>query len=316
MSDTEQEDSGRGARLTQSKVKVMLAKDRKSLVEEITVSVISSVTDSFKSAFLPELTASLTEKLLTYFDDIFEQKLGIFTGELAVVHQSVDDHDSIISNFSKRLEAVEEVNRALVSEIQNLKLANDDLKDQITKIAIPDDERINSIQERIEERTNRSLRQTMVFRGIPGKPKESWASTTRNLATSIGEALDISDSKARGMINRAHRGGKKKNVIFANFFRWEDTEEIIKAFREWNIEEPERKIFVDYKYGPLTTIRRSDALALRKELKSSKTIVSGYVRYPAGLMVKYTNDDEIYTLHKDFSKEKVVFKQPGQPEST
>ena len=218
MSDTEQEDSGRGARLTHSKVKVMLAKDRKTLVDEITSSVIISLTDSFKSSLLPELTVALSEKLLKNFDDIFVEKLEIFKDEIALVNKSVLDNNTLIQNFAKHLEAIEEANRELENKIQQLKLDNDDLKSQITNIAIPDDDRINSIEERIEERTNRSLRQTMVFRGIPGKPKESWATTTQNLAQCIADALDISDSKAHAMINRAHRGGKKRTSFLRTSF--------------------------------------------------------------------------------------------------
>ena len=61
-------------------------------------------------------------------------------------------------------------------------------------------------------------------------------------------------------------------------------------------------IFIDQHYGPDTTWRRNQALACRKELKAAGSIVSGYVQYPANLMVKYSVQDQKYVLNKDFSK--------------
>ena len=49
------------------------------------------------------------------------------------------------------------------------------------------------------------------------------------------------------------------------------------------------------------------ALKKRSELKRDGKIVSGYVAYPARLMVK-ADSTSGYELVKDFSKEKVEFK--------
>ena len=66
-------------------------------------------------------------------------------------------------------------------------------------------------------------------------------------------------------------------------------------------------IAVDQKYGTLTTRRRQMAFKLRKELKESGIISSGYVDYPARLMVNIRGDvngdnKKIYKLHTNFSK--------------
>ena len=59
-------------------------------------------------------------------------------------------------------------------------------------------------------------------------------------------------------------------------------------------------IFIEQRYGPDTTWRRNQAKLLRKHLISRKEIVSGYVNFPAKLMVKKTKEGK-YSLHTDFS---------------
>ena len=53
-------------------------------------------------------------------------------------------------------------------------------------------------------------------------------------------------------------------------------------------------------YGPLTTERRRLAMQERKLLKENNEIISGYLDFPAKLMVK-TSKDGKYKCHKDFS---------------
>ena len=71
-----------------------------------------------------------------------------------------------------------------------------------------------------------------------------------------------------------------------------------------NIEDRNFKLSVDYKYGPMTTKRRSLAFQERRKLINSKEAISAYVAYPARLMIK-TMQNGKYTLAKDFSKVKV-----------
>ena len=138
--------------------------------------------------------------------------------------------------------------------------------------------RVDELEERIEERTNRSLRQTMIFKGIAGTENESWSATTNKLAEAIADATTATFEIARDMINRAHRGGKHKKDIYANFHSWQDTQDIIWAFRNNNIQFPQVKIYANYKYGPMTSVRRSAALKRRKELKEAGEIIKGYIK--------------------------------------
>ena len=171
------------------------------------------------------------------------------------------------------------------------------------------DARIDAIEERIEERTNRQLRKTLVFRGIEESDHEkTWEHTDKLLASTIGKQLDISNEDAAAMIDRCHRGGDKRyyqregktRPIYAAMIYWKDCEEIIKRFRSGS-----SNIFCDYKYGPRTTIRRNIALKRRRELKANGTINKAYIQFPARLMGK-KHDEPAYKLIEDFSRAPVT----------
>ena len=59
-------------------------------------------------------------------------------------------------------------------------------------------------------------------------------------------------------------------------------------------------------YGPLTSKRWNMAFELRKELKAKGDIISGYVQFPAKLMVNYPGNinrfgKKVYQEHSNFS---------------
>ena len=64
------------------------------------------------------------------------------------------------------------------------------------------------------------------------------------------------------------------------------------------------ELFVDYKFGPLTTRRRNLALKKRRELLNNGTVTQAHVAYPARLLGK-SKADKRYRLNKDFSKTNV-----------
>ena len=174
------------------------------------------------------------------------------------------------------------------------------------------------MEERIEDRTNRQLRKTLVFRGIEedATDKETWEKTKNKVAEAVEEASDgdISQDDAYDMLERVHRAapnphykGTAPRPIFAAIYYWPDAERLVEVFRKANIAKA-TTYACDFKYGPLTSKRRGLAFKERKKLKDEGTIISGYVAFPARLMVKTSNREGAkYHLHKDFSKEKVAF---------
>lgn len=173
------------------------------------------------------------------------------------------------------------------------------------------DARLDAIEERIEERTNRQMRKTLVFRGIKESAQEkTWEQTDKLLASTIGKALDVNDDDAAAMIDRCHRGGNKTfyqregrtRPVYAAMMCWKDCEEIIKRFRTNST-----NVYCDYKYGPRTTIRRNLALKRRSELKANGTLDKAYIQFPARLMGK-KHDEPNYQMIEDFSHTAVTLR--------
>ena len=170
------------------------------------------------------------------------------------------------------------------------------------------EERLNEIEERIEERTNRQMRKTLVFRGVREHAGEKyWKHTDERLSKVIADAITCSESDASDMIDRCHRTGNpqyykdagRSRPIAAAMHSWKDCEDIIDTFRKNN-----SGVYVDYKYGPMTTKRRNLALQLRKELKQKGEIDQAFISYPAKLKGRKRGERE-YKVIKDFSKHAV-----------
>ena len=173
--------------------------------------------------------------------------------------------------------------------------------------------KVGELEEEIEERTNRSLRSTLVFKNVPQKGKETWAATTNLAAQAIKTASSrrISFDAAHSMLERCHRGKPPRKArgnssptpIYALIDDWRNAEWIREEFRK---KPKDFEVYCDQKYGTRTTWRRNKALLKRKELKRNGDISNGYVQYPAVLMVRKKVGDDYYE-YEDFSKWPVVF---------
>ena len=235
----------------------------------------------------------------------------------------------------KLQDTLEEVTRIATNALKMVEQQKEELhklKEDFNKMkTLPT--RISAIEERVEERTNRQLRKTLVFKGIQPAPSDSdnedtnHAATTPRASTSTREPWKVTENLVRkqiakicklefeqtNMIERCHRGARSASYkgtgpqpIYAAIYDWKDCELIIEKFRLHNMSNPTSPIRVEYKYGPLTTKRRNLAMAERKRLKDNGDIISAYVAYPAKLMVKSTRSEK-YKLQQDFSQAKVEF---------
>ena len=118
-------------------------------------------------------------------------------------------------------------------------------------------------------------------------------------------------------IERAHREAKRENgnrqgkrKIYAAFLNWELPQKIIDQFRKKSIEDRSFQFYAEQMYGPLTSRRRNLAFQQRKLLKESGSITSGYVQFPAKLMVNAPGDVDrfgrkVYKQHSNYSSHKV-----------
>ena len=158
------------------------------------------------------------------------------------------------------------------------------------------------------------MRKTIVVKGIKENAHESWDDTRELVARTISDNIKtVSFDDAYDMLDRVHRSPPTKNPskigkrdIYAALNYWDDSQFLINNFRKLNRRKDNFNIYIDYKYGPLTTRRRNQALKRRRELLESGVIVQGYVSYPAKLFVKHDKNDDNYVLLENFSNEDVV----------
>ena len=219
-------------------------------------------------------------------------------GNCSKLTQVIETYTHTIETLTSRIEALEN----LVTKLQNQPKPEAEQTDKIT-------DRVHAVEELIEERTNRQLRKTLVIRGIPEQQHEKWNDTDSVLSSIISKTLDIPLQEAGKMIDRCHRGGNPKfykdnnrhRPIYAAMHRWKDCENLIWEARK------KKSALVDYKYGPITTVRRNIALKKRREILDSKLVTKAHVAYPARLMGKGPGDVK-YKLIEDFSRTEVKFK--------
>ena len=82
---------------------------------------------------------------------------------------------------------------------------------------------------------------------------------------------------------------------------WDDSELLVWGSFDANKKIAKKdRIFIDYKYGPLTTLRRGQALKKRKEILEQKLYRNAFVKFPAVLMARKAGEDA-YSKIEDFS---------------
>ena len=240
-------------------------------------------------------------------------------GEIAAQVENGDliTNQKLIS-LTQRLETMEEK----LAKIDDISSKVDDISTKVEPLeVIPN--RVNQLAELVEDRTNRQLRETLVFKNVPEEEGEqSYDDTKELLARLINEHCnEFSYDYALSQIKRAHRERKRtfednqysragKRLIFAAFHSWDMCQKLIETFRQKCIASPTFKIAVDQKYGPLTSKRRHLAFEKRKQLKEQGVISGGYVDFPAKLMVNMPGDydadnKKVYKLLTNFSRHPV-----------
>ena len=206
------------------------------------------------------------------------------------IDQIKADHVNDMGELRGKIEAVVTINNELKLEAESHKI------------------KIHVLEKRLEDQTNRSSRKSLVFKGVPEKGRETWDDTRDILADVIARNCDMTNNEAFDTIERCHRSAfqqqnkkKGKRNIYCAFHSWDDAQYVLERFRRACMSGRNNGIYVEQRYGAATTARRNNALVIRKGLKADGTITSGYISYPAKLMVKYNVNDKKFSLHEDFS---------------
>ena len=252
--------------------------------------------------------------------EMFEDMKKYFTDQLATLLLPINTE---IASLKSELRSRDVAISALQTEVAAVKSANDELMSVNKKLEekLSDSEKFQStviesfiqLEEKLEDRTNRQLRQTIVVKGLPEKPSEKWADTRNILAKYIAKAYDMEFRKAYSLFERVHRGGgngfedkkKGRRDIYALCSHWDDSEHLVWKSYIVNKSRPKKeRVVIEYKYGPLTTLRRGEAMKKRREILESKEYRNAYIKFPAQLMARKDGEDN-YNLIQDFSKKTV-----------
>ena len=260
------------------------------------------------------------ESLINGVKDELISKISEIESKITHIETQADTNSKAISVLENLLDKNTNTINILSSRVDSLEAENKLLKGEITaEITNNFDKQVDELSEKIESRTNRQLRETLVIKGIPEVEGEDWEKTTEILATVISQNGNITYQNVRNLIKRAHR--EKPNEkrdgnrhIFAAMYSWTFSEELKKTFRLKNVRDRNFGITIESKYGPLTTWRRHKAMDERRKLKADNKIAGGFVAFPARLMVSYPNQFPLpvgqkvkYSMYKNFSNVPVVF---------
>ena len=283
--------------------------DLESIIDTITSKVFEKFSDTITETWIDKVTERVAEKVTEVINKTIEAKFVKIDDHLKNLDNTIAEHSDQIVELA-----------ALKAENSSLKTYLSDLNSRLVTLeqqtafttTVTESTELEELSERLEERTNRQLRQTLIFKNVHEPQYEkTWADTKQNLATNISQCVGVTQNFALQMLNRVHRGRpnprkQQQRDIYANLYSWEICEKLVADFRKLNIE-GKTDIRVEFKYGPRTTYRRNQALLRRKELKEMGDIMSGYVAYPARLMIKRPGRSKTdpYEEYEDFSKIKM-----------
>ena len=114
------------------------------------------------------ITKSLLKEL---FEKNYKKIVNEFNKTIESLKSQLDEVEARATNAEKKIKLLETENQKL-KEVLN----------STSNTANANANAINALEERIEDRTNRQLRKTMVFRGVPEKDNETWDDTKSLLA--------------------------------------------------------------------------------------------------------------------------------------
>lgn len=244
-----------------------------------TLEEIKTLLESHKDS----ITNTITEKF-----EALDAKFGV---RISKIESELDDKNIEIESLKARLLMLEDAESTADADLHA---------------------RIDSLEAELDDQVNRGMRNNIILRGIAEEDNETWEMTKATTAEVIARHLQRDKSQVEASIERAHRGGKKRTTtssdgqpppprrIFARL-RFSDTaQDIFTSFRELAVKKPNMPIRIEMQYSERVTRRRNEALLERKSLLHKKEIASGYVDYPAKLMVKRKKGDDKYILYQKF----------------
>ena len=215
------------------------------------------------------------------------------------------NHDLLMAEIKKvdsKAEAALNLAKANEEKAKHVEFEMDNLRNIIVRL----EKKVSELDEQLDDQSNRSMRNTLVIKGIPqSDDNESWDKTSELLAKKLNECWGGNSSEeeiAQG-IERAHRvGGEKVGIgkpIIAKFKSWTFSEKVKKIMRDHLITNG-GNIYVSQLVTKKVQERQYQARKYRKELFNNDPNQNIFIKYPAQVMGKRKGSTEKYKLLKSF----------------
>jgi hypothetical protein len=229
------------------------AEDLNKILNDRLVELENSLTD--------RITKSITESL----SNLWQERITKNEENIDANAESIEANEAAITDLVSRVEALEGERKH-------------------------SDEMIQKLHDDLDDAKNRNMRNNMVIKGFPetvGK-EDTRALVIQHLAQMTEETTDTLDQ----IIDRCHRGGRvvdenKPRNIYLNCTTSRYVDSFLKAART-----TKSKYKHDRQYTKPINDRRNAAMLERKRLKDTGEIISGYLEYPAKLMVKKVGEND------------------------
>ena len=196
------------------------------------------------------------KQLLVDITKIIDDRLGPLIDRVNTIESSVSIVQNEILQLKSAVSELRLTTEKQTAEINQLKEENIELKsssfDESNIL-----KSINDLEERVEDRTNRQLRKTLVITGINESENESWSDTKKIVAKTISRNLKISYDDSFDMLERVHRSAPTTNEkkigrrdIYAAIHEWQDCEFLTRQFRKLNIRNHNFNVHINYNIRP------------------------------------------------------------------
>ena len=133
--------------------------------------------------------------LKTYINEQLDVRLKPINDEITSLKLELKQRVAEIDNLKSAIVEIKSVNEQLVSANKALEarlVSSEEFQDAVK-------ESFKQLETKVEDRTNRQLRQTIVVKGLPEKQNETWTDTRNTLANYVSKSYNMEFKTAYGM---------------------------------------------------------------------------------------------------------------------
>ena len=258
---------------------------------------------------------AFADRLIMNYDSkvskLLDEKLDKLNEQFSMRFGKVE---KAILNISEKCTKLNEEMTAVLHKAGTNKDSIENLREELESR----DKKIDMLEREIDDLCNRSMRKTLVFRGLP--EKADGADTWQNVWKFLLKFLALYDPDiAHLSIDRAHRSAQKidphksksprPRPVFAEFVSWQDASRVLMMATKigkmpYEFEGHEYNISLEQMVSKSVMEKRQTVLKVRKYLMNENPNWLASLRFPAILMVNESEEKQYckYNIKDDVIK--------------